>query len=111
LDFGHLDDQSRGDLLGRLAALPKFRVFGALFIYCFYRSAFQPGWAAFTLAWWVGRAGDIGQIALLATVIRRLITYLSLALLFGLERLAGDSIRLAEIRQATTTLVDEEKEL
>lgn len=51
----------------------------------------------------------IGQIALVATVIRRLITYGSLILLFGFEWLVGDTIRLAEIHETDAVLVDEEK--
>jgi uncharacterized membrane protein YbhN (UPF0104 family) len=53
----------------------------------------------------------IGQIALAATVIRRLITYGSLILLFGIEQLVGETIRLAEIREAAPALIDEEKPL
>jgi uncharacterized membrane protein YbhN (UPF0104 family) len=51
----------------------------------------------------------IGQIALVATVIRRLLTYGSLILLFGFEWLIGDTIRMAEIRETDAALVDEEK--
>jgi uncharacterized membrane protein YbhN (UPF0104 family) len=54
---------------------------------------------------------NIGQIALVATVIRRLITYGSLILLFGIEWLIGDTIRLAEIRETDVALVDKEKVL
>ena len=51
----------------------------------------------------------IGQIALVATVIRRLLTYGSLILLFGFEWLIGDTIRMAEIRENETALVEEEE--